>query len=325
MVTMKDLAIMANVSVSTVSKAFTGAKDIHPETRERIFEIARQTGCYNKFYKGKYPKRIIAVICHEIISSYYAEFVDHLRQKIEAEDNILLVATDDFSPDKQAELIDYFSSYLRVDGIIVFDMMIRLKKSHDTPIVSLFSGIDKQVDTVFVDSHSPIKNAVALLWEYGHRSIAFIGDRYTVHGSRTFQKAMLALNGKEGLAIECSARFEQAGKEGVDRLLQQAPDCTAILCAYDNIAFGAIKQLQAHGKSVPEDVSVIGINDIVMSRYAEPALTTMGADCDAVCTIAFDILQKKLINPHYKIPERIQLKNKLIIRQSVRKITPEDK
>lgn len=318
--TMKELAKLAGVSIPTVSKAFSGAKDINEKTRAQIFDLARQTGCYNKYYKGKYPQKIVAVICHEIISNYYVEFIDCLRQKIEDAGNIVLIATDDFSKKKQADLIDYFSSYLKVDGIIVFNLGVRLKKNHDTPLVALFSGVDERVDTVFVDTRTTIKDAAALLWDYGHRNIAFIGENLTKSKNEMFVKSMVMLSGRPGLLIQSEKRFEAAGEEGVDRLMDQAPDCTAIICAYDNIALGAIKQLQRYGKSVPADISVIGINDIGMSRYAETSLTTMGVDADDVCCLVFEILQKKLKNPYYKTMKKIQVKNELIIRQSIRKI-----
>lgn len=318
--TMKELAKLANVSVPTVSKAFSGAEDVNEETRERIFALARQTGCYNKFYKGKYPKKIIAVICHEIIGNYYVNFVDLLRKKIEGEGNIVLIATGDFSAEKQEELIDYFSSYLKVDGIIVFGLKVRLKKSHKTPLVALFSGADERVDTVVVDANSAIKDAAALLWEYGHRKIAFIGESYTKKKNDTFSKAMLALSGRAGTVVEAEGRFEAAGEEGVDRLMEIAPDCTAIICAYDHIALGAIERLRHYGKSVPEDVSVIGIDDIAMGRYTETSLSTMGVDPEEVCAQVFDILQKKLKNPYYKSMKKYRLKNELIIRRSVRRL-----
>ncbi len=61
--TMRELAKLANVSVSTVSKAFSETDDISEETKNHIFKIARNTGCYGKFYKGKYSKKVIAIIC----------------------------------------------------------------------------------------------------------------------------------------------------------------------------------------------------------------------------------------------------------------------
>ena len=84
-----------------------------------------------------------------------------------------------------------------------------------------------------------------------------------------------------------------------------------------------IKQLQQLGKSVPGDVSVMGINDIGMSRYAQTPLATMGVDADEVCRVVFEILQNKLKNPYYKEMQKIQIKNELIIRQSIRRLEKE--
>lgn len=318
--TMSKLAKLANVSVSTVSKAFSGAQDINAETKARIFEKARQTGCYYKFYKGKYPKKIIAIICQEIISDFYVEFVDRLRKQIESSNNIALVVTDDFSASKQQELIDYFSSYLKVDGIIVFGLKSKLKKAYDTPIISLFSSVDEQVDSINIDFGAAINDAVSLLWEYGHRNIAFLGETLTKEKSNIFKNAISKLYSDNITVIECNERFEAAGKENIDRLLALNPDCTAIICAYDNIALGAIKQLKDKGLSVPDDISVIGIDNIVMGKYAEPSLTTIGVDFEEVCMITCDILQKKLKNPYYKTHKNIVIKGDLIIRESIKRI-----
>jgi DNA-binding LacI/PurR family transcriptional regulator len=91
--TMRELAKLANVSFSTVSKAFTEAEDVSRETKEYIFKIAKQNGCFGKFYKGKYSKKIIAIITPEIISDYYTIYVEKLRQLIEKNDGIAIIST----------------------------------------------------------------------------------------------------------------------------------------------------------------------------------------------------------------------------------------
>ena len=319
--TMRELAKLANVSVSAVSKAFNGADDINAETRERIFGIAKQTGCYYKFYKGKYPKKIIAIICQEIIGNFYVEFVDRLRKQIEASNNIALVVTDDFSASKQEELIDYFSSYLKVDGIIVFGLRSELKKNHNTPIISLFSSIDDKVDSINIDFNAAINDAVSLLWDYGHRNIAFLSESLTKAKAQTFASAMCELGVTDATVIESEKRFEVAGKDCAEKLILSNPDCTAVICAYDNIALGAIKQFKTAGLSVPEDISVIGIDNITTGKYAQTSLTTIGVDTESICALACDILQKKLKNPYYKTHEKTNIKGELIIRESVKKIS----
>lgn len=322
--TMLELARLANVSVSTVSKAFGGAEDINPATREHIFKLAKETGCYNKFYKGKYPKKIIAIIVHEIISNYYVDFAERLRRHVQDAGNIALIATDNFDMSTQAELIDYFSSYLRVDGIIVFSLRSKLKKSYDTPIVSLFSCKDDNVDSINIEFRPAMREAIKMLADGGHKNIAFIGESLTSARSEFFKKTVSGLGLADPAVIESGERFEAAGTHGVDKLIESGRPFSAIVCAYDNIAIGAIKRLKAHGLLVPRDVSVIGTDNIAVGEYTDIPLTTIGTDTDKVCRLACDLLEKKFKNPYYKTPERIVIQNELIIRDSVRDVKEEN-
>ena len=117
--TMRELAKLANGSVSTVSKAFHNAEDISEETRQEIFAIAKEQGCFGKFYKERFHKKIIAIICPELNGTYYSSYIERLQQVIEDHDGIALISTDHFRNGAQAELIDYYASYLRVDGIFI--------------------------------------------------------------------------------------------------------------------------------------------------------------------------------------------------------------
>ena len=134
--TQRELAKLANVSFSTVSKAFNNSDDISDETKNYIFKIAKQYGCYGEFFKGKYHKKIIAIICPEIVSSYYAEFIKFFQTLIEKDGNIPIVSSDNFDKKTSDALIEYYASYMKVDGIITFELKSALKKGYTTPIVS---------------------------------------------------------------------------------------------------------------------------------------------------------------------------------------------
>ena len=84
--TMRELAKLCNVSISTVSKAFLDADDVSSNTKKHIFEIAKENGCYGKFYKGKYHKKIIGVICPELEGLYYTGFITELKRLMEKSD-----------------------------------------------------------------------------------------------------------------------------------------------------------------------------------------------------------------------------------------------
>ena len=315
--TMKELAKLANVSVSTVSKAFSEADDISEETREHIFRLARESGCYGRFFKGKYHKKIVAIICPELIGNYYTCFIDCFRELIEAADGMCVVSADHFSPSKQAELIDYYIAYLKVDGLLVFNLNAPIKKAYDKPIVTLFSNNASYVDFVQVDLRGALDRAVDLLLDCGHNKIAFLGEELTKAKEGFFLEAAAKHGCTEPIVIKSRFRFEKAGEDGIDRLLECRSDTTAVICAYDSIAYGAIRRLKAAGLQVPQDVSVIGIDNISTSEYTKPSLTTIDTKPREVCEIAWDLLQKKMQTSGYGVRQTIVIEPKLILRDSV--------
>ena len=314
--TMRELAKLANVSVSTVSKAFHDADDISEETRQMIFRVAKEHGCYGKFYKGKFHKQVIAIICPEIGSGFYAAYVERLQRIIRAHNGIALISADEFSEAAQAELLDYYASYLRVDGIVAFSLKKPIKKGYDIPIVSLFSAPDPRIDTVSINLEAPMEESVALLRSLGHEKIAFLGEQLTMAKAAMFRKI---ISDASAPVIQSEFRFEKAGEDAVEQLLARETDCTALICAYDNIALGAIRQLRRRGYRVPEDVSVVGIDNIASSEHVETALTTIDTNPDEVCMLAWDIIQKKQQSKYYRSSQAITITGKLIVRETVDK------
>lgn len=314
--TMRELAKLANVSVSTVSKAFHGGKDISAQTREHVFAVAKQYGCYGSFYQGKYPKKVIAVICPELAGDFYSGFVEKLQKLIEQDHCTPIISTDHFSHATQAELIEYYADYLCVDGILVFDLKAPVKKGYKSPIVSLYSADHSGADCVNIDIDAAIYDAVCLLQDRNHENIAFFGERLTTLKEASFRQAIRNVLHKEPIILTSEFRFEKAGKDCAEQL-KQFPDVTAIVCAYDNIAFGAIKALQEQGLRIPEDISVIGIDNTAAGQYASTALTTIDANPDEVCLIAWELLKKKIHSSSYRSNQTISIRPTLIIRDSV--------
>ncbi len=314
--TMQELAKLCNVSVSTVSKAFNEANDVSSTTKAMIFEKAKEQGCYSYFYKGKYQKKVIAIITPEIISNYYIKYVNVLRKKIENDNCVCLIATDDFDDNKKENLIEYFADYLKVDGIILFALSKKLKKDYNIPIVSIYSSVDESVDYIKLESNNALKKAVNLLLNNGHKNIAFFTEPLTESNAKKFEDIMTSLNHKDFYIIKSEKRFEKCGEECVKKLPEKV---TAIICAYDNIAFGAIKALQKKGLSVPDDISVIGFNNIKESQYSVPPLTTIGSDTEKMCKTIWSLLKKKIRSSYYKIRTSPVIEAELFIRESVAK------
>ena len=315
---MKDLAKLCNVSVSTISKAFHSANDISAETCELIFKTAREYGCYDKFFKGKYRKKIIAVICPEMVSDYYMKYVETLKELIEKDDCIQIVSADGFSSEKQLELIEYYSGYLKVDGIFVLGMNCQLKKGIDTPLVSLLHSKDNTVDSVNTNLQKAMRDALLLLQSIGKDYTIFIGEKLTTGKAEDFKNQAKLLGLKSFKVVTADHRFERAGEDGVKKLIRSGDTFNSLICAYDQIAFGAIKQLKREGLKVPEDVAVIGMDNIDSTDYAETSLTSVDTNTKETCMIAWDLIKKKIKNPYYKSKQTITLNSRLIIRESAK-------
>ena len=314
--TMRELARLANVSVSTVSKAFRGGQDISVETRESIFALARQYGCYGQFFRGKYPKKIIAIICPELVSNHYIDYVERLKTAIETGGGIAVVAACGFDAAYQAELVEYFASYLRVDGIFVIQLSSELKAGYDVPIVVL-SSREQMLDSVNVDIRSALAEALETLKKLGHTHLAFLGESLTVSKEKSFLELVQADETLRAEAVTSAERFEKAGVDGVRRLLAKQSTCTALVCAYDDIALGAIRELTLHGLRVPQDVSVMGIDNITHAAYAQTALTTIDCCAPELCAQAWRIMASKLKNRYYKNRQQIRLPGRLILRDTL--------
>ncbi len=317
--TMNELAKLCHVSVSAVSKAFCDAEDISEETKHHIFTIAKEQGCFGKFYKGKYHKKIIAIICPEISGEYYSVFVNMLQEFIEKNGGICIISTDDFSTKKQAELIEYYISFLKVDGLFVLGLKTTLKKGYETPVVSIFFSVDNKVDLVVTDMNVAIYEAIETLYSLGHKKIAFLGEGLTLLKEEAFVENVKKFSEVECSIIRSKKRFEEAGYDCAEKLLKEKEKYTALICAYDNIAFGAIKKLKEVGIRVPTDVSVIGIDNINMSNFTETSLTSIDVNPKDICSIAYSLMEKKLDNKYFMANQNIVIKPSIIVRESIGK------
>lgn len=316
--TMRELARLANVSVSTVSKAFNNSPDINKQTKNQILELAKIHGCYGKYYKGKFNKKIIAIICHEFKSNFYTQFVERLQSIIESNNGIAIVSADNFSATRQAEFVEYYASYLKVDAIIIFGTKTPIKKGYDIPIVSISPAIAVN-DSICVDYYTPLKELFELLHNCGHRNIAFIGEALTTGKQEAFEALAKEYDDINTYIIKNNYRFEQCGKQGITELLNKTDKCTAVICAYDNVAFGAIRQLKKSGYNIPNDISVVGMDNISTAEFSETSLSTIDASPNEICMLAWDLVEKKLQNKFYRSYQRIILNGKLIIRESIAK------
>ncbi len=299
--TLKELAELAHVSQSTVSKAFSNAKDISTETREYIFKVAKEYNCYEKFHKGNYFKKIVAVICPEIKTELYHRIVARLETLLDEEGISMALSISHFQPDTEKALFYYHAHYQKVDGIIIIAGFNRYKDEDSVPTVRIGSFRDSNPNVISTPYQNAINDAVKYLMNMGHRKIGYIGDFMTHPTENRFFQSMKKyyLPLRKEYVIITSKRFEEGGYDGMKQLLELPAPPTAVIAAYDYMAFGALKCIQDYGLSVPEDISMIGQGNLQMSSYSLPTLTTIDIPYQEQCDLAIQLLQKKMKNNSY--------------------------
>ncbi len=275
--TLSKLARLANVAVSTASKAFSMSDDINEQTREEIFRVARENGCFKKFFNAKYPKFVIALICPEVDSRHYSELCRYLQQRLQTRGCEICISSTEFSAAATADMIEYYEKYSSVDAIILIDPPATVLPPHETPIISLGSRAHNADVTLCLDYMTALKSALTDFKAAGISHIGFIGEPHTVTKLSAFKSAVSEIYGftEEKYISVSDLRFEKGGCAAARALYSHGALPEAIICAYDDMALGAMRFFHDNGISVPDDIKVIGMDNILHSEYFVPSLSTI--------------------------------------------------
>ena len=312
MVTLSKIAKMANVSISTASKAFSMSPEVNEQTRDLIFNIAKELGCFKKFYNAKYPKLVIAVICPEFASLFYAKQLVAIEETLASYNCRLCVTCNNFSSEESDALLSYYYDYSKVDGIIVMGEKKNTPERCEVPIVYIFDPDEYKQES---DNNQFIE-VINYYYEKGVRDFGFIGEELTETKNKKFIYA-LRLKGiepNESYIKITSERFEESGYLAMNSLFERNALPRVLFCAYDNIAIGAIRCIKDHGLSVPEDIAVIGCDNVREAEYLSPRLASIDLGAVEFCKTAalnmINILRGTKTEP---IPH---VKSKFILRES---------
>ena len=317
--TLTQLAKLAGVTQSTVSKAFAGNPRISEKTREHIFKIAKEHGCFDKYNKNPFNKKIIAVVCPEINSEHYSSTINYLTKYIRSQGALMLLSQTDFDATVEQELFTYLSFHCKVNGIILVEPRHEHTNRALIPAVSIGVQKCKDIDTVIYSIEKAMDDILFSLKAYGHTRIGFAGEVLTETKEILFRETA----GKLAISLEDSGiriskkRFEEAGRDCVRQWISEGALPTAIVAAYDYIAIGVIKELLESGYKVPEDVSVVGIDDIRISSLLQPSLSSVQFPKEELCREAAALVFKKIDNQHYRSRHIIEIPAQFIPRESI--------
>ncbi len=325
--TLQKVAKLAGVSVSTASKALSDSKDVSEETKLLVRKAAEELGYFSTVKKRRFENRrhssmTVGIICPEIISIHYSETVTALCRKIDELGGKASVFITEFDKEKLKNIFERCVSEREIDAVICLDG-VSPEQLPSIPMPVVFTGSSNQHFSVSSDMYDGIYKALKHFFEMGHKNIAFAGEPLTLKKQEHFMQAMTAILGgfDEKLVFCEEGRFEASGHAAGVRLcaLAESDRPTAVLCAYDEIAYGLMRTLRENSLRVPEDISVIGINDIPTSRFLETPLTSVRNNTGEIVEKTMEMLLSQLSGNQDKIAH-ISVACELAVRKSVAKI-----
>lgn len=330
-VTLKDIARAAGVNMSTVSRSLNDSYGVNPETRDRVLEVARRLNYHpNRVARGLATgfSRTFGLVISDIRNPFFAELARGAEDAANAAGCDLILCNSDLNPDKQMR---YVRSLIgkRVDGILM-NSVASLSANEQSelssagiPIVLLNrAGNSQAFSTVMADNFQGGQIAAEHLVRLGHKRVAHLtGARQ--HGNLT-ERAKGFLKSCPDAHVLYGEHTYSGGYDLTNKLLEKHPRVTAIFAANDAIAFGAIRAIIDRGLSVPDDLSIVGFDNVEFSSIIHPPLTTVHQPKYEMGEAAVEILAKSAYraNGHANgvAPEHRLLGVHLIERQSCRKV-----
>lgn len=321
--THKKIAELAHVSVSTVSKALSGSKEVSRELTEEIKRIAFETGYFQEKSKRRlmYEKNqqvLIAVICPEVISIQYSRMIESVKREAEKRNGRISVYIDDFDARKTNEIVQSIAVRNEADGILIFSSA-ELKEKINLPVVYFGHPEQGEQDIIDCDMHAVFRDIVAYLKDLGHTDIGFMGESNTHEKNKAYRQAMAeaGLPVREEHVYILDKRFEEIGYAAAEQMTADLP--TAVIAAYDEVALAAMHALEQRGVRVPEEISFVGINNIPSAEYFHIPLTTVEVFSDRQSEMAVEILFERIFGEPSE-RKQILLPHQLICRKSVKAV-----
>lgn len=320
--THKKIAELAHVSVSTVSKALSGSAEVSKEVAEKICRIAMEVGYFEEKNKRSktYRKNTalnIAVIVPEIISVTYSESVSLIKEEVEKKGGVVSVYVFDFDQKKLDSIMEMIMVKGFADGIISFHPP-GIKTKPSIPVLCIGKSDNIYYSTISGDGKKHFEDIVNYLMEMGHTKIGYAGELKTDTKLNSY-KEQIRNAGLDEYVYVSEERFGDAGKDTARMYLESENRPTAVICAYDEIAIAFMDELAINGVRVPDDVSVMGINNVPACEYCTPRLTTVSLDKSNVYELSVNRFMDKIISGSSEI-FHMKVLREIIKRDSVKNI-----
>jgi LacI family transcriptional regulator len=326
MVLLEDIAKQAGVSISTVSRALQNDPRLSEATIQKVSVIADSLG-YTK-HKWKKEEKLnldtVGLIVPEVLSGYYAQLVHIANEYFGRHRLSTITKITDFRQEAMIRNIKNFSKLNIKCLLIVVDdsekvskSILRAVSSAKVPTMFITSKYMSSLDfdSLYIDEHRGIVMAIEHLVWNGYKNIGYIGEEQTLGRYHVYKQVMQKLNMpiNESFVKISQKRAEEGGYKCMSEMLKNGNYPDAVFVGYDQMAIGAIFAIEEANLSIPEDIAIVGFDDILVSKYIHKGITTIKNPYHEMIAIAVRVLLQRTEFPD-TAPQQIALKPSLIIR-----------
>ena len=306
----RAVAALAKVSIATVSRTINGSPVVSERLSKRVWQAIEQLNYFPNTHARTLVSgrsRLFGIIVENITNPFFPELIQSFEEVAVANGYEILVSSSNSDP---AVLTTCVRRMLerKVEGVAVLtfgeeEPVLDQLAFHDVPIVlAEFKLSDPKASTIVLDYSTGIRAAVDHLAAMGHRKIGFLAGPHKLHSAITrqndFQTAMqmTKMPIQKKWIIECDHTLK-GGVVGFGKLQELPTRPTAVICSNDMTAIGVLRAAYLQGLRVPQDLSVIGLDDIDFAEFTLPPLTTIRLSRSDLARAAFDALRQHAENP----------------------------
>jgi len=326
----RDVAHRAGVSIATVSRAVNRIPTVDPELAERVWRAIEEVGYLpntqaRALVSGR--SRILGLIVSEITNPFFPELVQEFDNLAVAQGYEVLIGSTNYSPERTEALIRRMLQR-NVDGVAVMTFgieedLVQKLVEREFPLVFVDAGPDlPNIRVLKVNYAEGIRQAVQHLAALGHRNIAFISGPLRLRSATARRDAFLRSMAELGLAVPVEHLPEgdhtmEGGMGAMEKLIDLGVLPTAVMCSNDMTAIGVLHALYRTTHTVPQEISVVGFDDIHLAQFMLPPLTTVQMSCKDLATAAVEALRAGIEQDHPKAARKEwPIPTSLVVRQS---------
>jgi LacI family transcriptional regulator len=326
----RTVAALAKVSIATVSRTINGSPAVSDRLSKRVWQAIQQLNYFPNTHARTLVSgrsRLLGIIVENITNPFFPELIQSFEEVAVAHGYEILVSSSNSNPVILTNCVRRMLER-KVEGVAVLtfgeeEPVLDQLVNHDVPMVlAEFHLEDPKASTILLDYSTGIHAAVNHLVDLGHSRIAFLAGPHKLHSAITRENDYRTAMEAAGLAvqkqwiIECDHTLK-GGVAGFTKLRALVERPTAILCSNDMTAIGVLRAAYMNGLRVPDDLSVIGLDDVDFAEFTLPPLTTIRLSRADLAQAAFEALRQQAEEPvAARIQREFLVSTSLVVRGS---------